>query len=420
MSQNEKVMPATLPAWLTYLESIHPKNIDMGLERLQQVMCRLPIDLSASTVITVAGTNGKGTTCAMIEQACLAAEKSVAVYSSPHLLDFRERVRIDQQMLSAEAFCQAFTQIEAVRGDISLTYFEFTTLAAFLLITDAKPDVAILEVGLGGRLDAVNIIDPDLAIITSIDLDHQDWLGSTRDAIGFEKAGILRANKAAIIGETDVPASVLGVIEQKRVNASFSGRDFTLTQRGDQWIWHGKRQIEQLPAPSLVPMNAATALAAIEWLALPLTDSQLRELVASVQLPGRCQMIHQEPIVILDVAHNPHACRYLVNKLSQLSYARLHIVVGMLKDKDSANCLPLFNDFAPHWYCASLHGPRGSEADWLLAKLPADAEARGFETVTAAYQQALASAAKNDLVLVFGSFHTVADVLQYNAQQQGA
>lgn len=402
-----------LTDWLSYLEQIHPTSIDMGLERVAQVAQRLAFDWRHYQVITVGGTNGKGTTCRLIEQLLLAQGKTVAVYSSPHLIDYRERVRINDRNPPAEQFCAAFAAVEAVRADISLTYFEFGTLAALWMMQQQPLDVIVLEVGLGGRLDATNIVDADIAVLTTIDLDHQEWLGNTRDKIATEKAGIMRQGGIAVIGEPEPPPALLTAVADKAVNAWWQGVEFGYSQDNARWQWHSPTlQLDDLPIPSIPLQNASTALATLARLdALPDT-AVIREVLSVVSLVGRRQRIAAQPDCYVDVGHNPQAARGLLAWLEQQQFSRLHLVVGMLKDKAITDTLQTLQTVDAQWYLASTHGPRGCPAEQLARSVSAwTAQYACFDKVTPAYQQAKHNATAQDMILVFGSFHTVADVL---------
>jgi dihydrofolate synthase/folylpolyglutamate synthase len=421
---NKQHNPATvssessLTQWLTYLESIHPTAIDMGLSRVKTVAERLAITLSDSKVITVAGTNGKGTTCRLLEQVLLDQGKTVAVYGSPHLIDYRERVRLNGEWASASAFVAAFNDIEQARGDISLTYFEFGTLAAMKMMQQWKVDIAILEVGLGGRLDATNIIDPDLAVITTIDLDHQDWLGDTREQIAKEKAGIMREHGNAVIGELDPPASLQHAVDTLQVNAVWAKRDFfshTHTTNAS-WSWQGKSVcFNELPKPHIPFQNVCTALAALETLDLLLSEHNMKHIIANTRLPGRQQKISDSPLVVVDVAHNPQSTKAMRLWLDDYQVSKIHAVVGMLKDKSVTETLAPLSSLNAQWYAANTHGPRGLDAHALADALTQNKVCASciatFDSVNSAYSQALAAYSPGDLVLVFGSFVTVADVM---------
>jgi dihydrofolate synthase/folylpolyglutamate synthase len=402
-----------LEQWLEHLAIIHPQDIELGLGRSAQVYAELALNTSDLTVITVAGTNGKGTTCAMLEHAMLLSGKSVAVYSSPHLIDYRERVRINGQMLSEQQHCQAFQKVENVRGDTQLTYFEFGTLAALQLMTDSGAEILILEVGLGGRLDTVNIVEPNIAVITSIDLDHQAWLGDNREDIAREKAGIFRTHIRAVIGEFDPPQSLYEAAGMYEVTGSWQGQDFSFTedQQGFHWQNH-HRQYTGLPLPHIPAQNASTALQVIDLLGLKLDQGQLRQLFANTQLPGRRQVIQHKPMVILDVAHNPQATRHLATQITQCKYRKLYLVTAMLADKDIEQSLRPLLSLSAQWLLASLDVPRGATSMQLSSVLDAGQKVLEFPDVSQAYGRALEMAKSDDLIVVLGSFFTVAVVLK--------
>ena len=404
----------SLDQWLIYLEQIHPSNIELGLERIAEVFRRLQLDLSQRTIITVAGTNGKGTTCALIEQALLAAKNSVAVFSSPHLLDYRERVRIMGEMLTENAHCQAFLKVEQARGDILLTYFEFGTLAALQLMADSDAKYLLLEVGLGGRLDSVNIVDPNIAVITSIDLDHQDWLGDTKELIAVEKAGIFRANIPAIIGEPEPPSTLVNAVSDYKVKAVWQGSDFDFRIDDKGFHWKGLvGRYDNLPIPSIPVQNASTALQVIETLGLQLDNKQMARVFSQTSLPGRRQVIQTKPTVILDVAHNPHATKLLAFDLKNMKYKNVIAVVAMLADKDIEATLAPMSSVVSHWFCASLDVPRGAPSSTLVsAVLSFEQKVLDYDSVEAAYKCALEKAEEDDLVIIFGSFFTVTKVLE--------
>lgn len=409
----------TLSQWLQYLESIHPTAIELGLTRCQQVADKLGFDFAASTVITVAGTNGKGTTCAFLEQTAIEQGKSVAVYSSPHLLNYRERVRVNGKPAADAAFCEAFTAVEQARGDISLTYFEFGTLAAMVMMYAWQPDVVILEVGLGGRLDATNIIAPDLAVITTIDLDHQDWLGDTRDKIAVEKAGIMRPGIKAVIGERDPPASLTSEVARFQADAVWADQDFTVTEFREDWQWQlNDHTLAQLPYPGIPVQNAATALAALYQLGWLPDREALTRIIARTALPGRRQQLQAAPRVVVDVGHNPQASANIRRWLADYQYDNLYIVAGMLKDKSVAATLAPFEGLHAQWLLAGTSGPRGLAGESLQAALPETERQSSatFTQVTEAYQAARTKCSQSDMILVFGSFLTVADVLALHTE----
>ncbi|MDE1473301.1 bifunctional tetrahydrofolate synthase/dihydrofolate synthase [Xenorhabdus bovienii] len=411
---------SSLMTWLSYLGNLHAKAIDMGLERVGALADQLDLLHPAPKVITVSGTNGKGTTCHTLESILLAAGLKVGVYSSPHLVRYTERVRIQGNELAEQDFCRVFADIEAQRGDITLTYFEYGTLAALQLFKEADLDVVILEVGLGGRLDATNIVDSDIAAITSIALDHIDWLGADREHIGREKAGIFRQGRFAVVGEPDMPHTIAEVADELGSKLFRRGVDWDFSQDVDSWYWRtGDQQFSELPIPNLPLANAATAMGVIYCLlqqndnvSQAINEQAIREGLSKAQLPGRFQIVRENPLVILDVAHNPHAAGYLVQKLAELPRApnsKIRGVVGMLEDKDIVGTLACLAQQIDEWYCASLHEFRGAEANMLAEHL---GDARTFVDVEQAWYQAMAEASAQDIIVVCGSFHTVAHVME--------
>ncbi|WP_440873841.1 bifunctional tetrahydrofolate synthase/dihydrofolate synthase [Thalassotalea sp. PLHSN55] len=402
----------SLPEWLSYLESIHSIEIDLGLERIKLVAQKLNIDFSFAKVITVAGTNGKGTTCAFLENALLKENANVAVYSSPHIEHFNERLRVNKIDVDDQSFINAFEQIEAARADISLTYYEFTTLAAFLVLMAQKPDYIILEVGLGGRLDATNMIDADIAVLTSIDLDHQAFLGDTRDAIGYEKAGIMRGGKLAIVGDDDIPNSVLAHGKEIGADVKVREQDFFLISEKSRWQWRYQDcHFKELLPTNIPQANVATALTVLFELKIALDEPKVNQLIQATSVAGRTELFTQPCHILLDVGHNPHAARYLAVNLKQRGYQKISAVVGMLSDKDIANTLAPLTDVVDHWYLASLSVPRGAQACTLANKLAVDeTKLACFDSVSAAFEQACEQTQEQELVLVFGSFFTVAEI----------
>jgi len=410
-----------LAAWLSYLERVHPRTIDLGLERVARVRDRLDLSLGCP-VITVGGTNGKGSTCALLEAMLRAAGYRVGLYTSPHLLRYNERVRIDGRAATDAQLVAAFERVEAARGDTSLTYFEFGTLAAALLFRDAGLEAAVLEVGLGGRLDAVNLFDPDCAIVTSIGIDHTEYLGTTRESIGREKAGIFRAGRPAVVGDTDPPVTLREHAASIGAHLLLNQRDFGARADAGQWTYwsaHGRRA--GLPWPALRGEyqlgNAATAMAALESVRerLPVDMGAIRRGLVEVELPGRFQVLPGRPVVVLDVAHNPQAAERLGNGLMQMgAFVTTYAVLGMLKDKDIAGVAGALAGCVDHWLLAPLPGPRGATAEELRMRLGAagiSAPAEAFDSVTAAYRHARERARADDRIVVFGSFHTVGDIL---------
>ncbi len=418
----------TLAEWLEYCEKLHAKPIDLGLERVREVAQRMDIRFDCP-VITVAGTNGKGSTCAMAESILSQAGYKTGVFTSPHLVHFEERLRIAEIPVKAAELIASFARVDSARAEISLTYFEFTTLALLDVMVNAELDVAILEVGLGGRLDAVNIIDADCAIITSIDLDHMEFLGDTREKIGFEKAGIMRAGKHAVVSDPMPPASVQAHAEAIGADLWLVGRDFNFSGDKLQWAWAGRgKRFAGLAYPALRGanqlVNASGVLAALTALRerLPITAQAVRNGLAFVELPGRFQIIPGEPNLILDVGHNPHAIAALAVNLDAMGFAPCtHAVFGAMADKDLANMLQRMHPLVDKWYFTDLPTARAAKAADLLStwqgvnmgeKARKDVEAQCFTNPKAALDAAIAKSAPTDRIVVFGSFFTVGGVLQ--------
>jgi dihydrofolate synthase/folylpolyglutamate synthase len=432
----------SVPQWLSYIESLHPQAMELGLTRIQSVAQRLEVLDFQCPVITVGGTNGKGSCVAFLEAILIAAGYKVGAYTSPHLLVFNERVRIAGMAVNDDQLIAAFKQVDIARGDISLTYFEFITLAALVIFQSSKPDILLLEVGLGGRLDAVNIVDPDVAIVTSVALDHMDWLGATREAIGYEKAGIFRSGKPAICGDFNPPASVIEAaeklqapfygqlvsqpaqqrLEEKRYANTFFITDLNSAQP-NSWSWQYQETIyKNLPIPHLPLQNAATALMALYCLKdrLEISMAAITQGLQQAWLPGRFQTLYQreqQREIILDVAHNPAAASYLAKRMAELPANRkVHAVVSILADKDITETLRPLLPLVDIWYVAGLALPRGSAAENIANHLQslgvAAYDVRLAESVSIAFQEALSASQPSDRILVFGSFHTVAAVLE--------
>lgn len=421
LMQNHPIPQATSPLneWLYYLEHLHSQAIELGLERVQRVAAHLELLTPAATVFTVAGTNGKGTTCRMLEAMLLAAGLRVGVYSSPHLVRYTERVRIQGEELNEAEFSHSFAAIENGRGETSLPYFEFGTLSALHLFKQARLDVVILEVGLGGRLDATNIVEPSVAVITSIALDHTDWLGNDRESIGSEKAGIFRSGKPAVVGEADMPASIQQVAEALGAPLYRNGVAWSYSEQGEYWQWQGgETLLAGLPMPNVPLVNAATALAALSYSSLDIDHRAIHAGLQQAMLPGRFQLVCQEPRLILDVAHNPHAASYLAGRLAKLprNGGKVRAVVAMLSDKDIAGTLASLRTQVDEWYCAPLDEPRGARAELLAQHLM---QPRQFIDVETAWRQAMQDADKQDIVIVCGSFHTVAQVMMALDESRG-
>ncbi|WP_448135339.1 bifunctional tetrahydrofolate synthase/dihydrofolate synthase [Stenotrophomonas rhizophila] len=414
--------PQTLSAWLSHIEQQHPATIDMGLERVRSVAQALGLAQPGAHTVVVGGTNGKGSTVAFIEAIARAAGWKVGAYTSPHLLRYNERVRIDGQDVTDEALMAAFNAIEDARGSTTLTYFEYGTLAALYLFAQAGLDLAVLEVGLGGRLDAVNIVDSDVAVITTVDIDHSEWLGEDRETIGVEKAGIIRGWKPVILGETDPPSSVLARAYLLGANAIRGGSDFFADViDAQQWRWRDVGFSIDLPTPALRgPIqlrNAASAIAALRTLDKPLPRAAIAEGVANARIRGRLESVQRTGVdVLVDVGHNPQAARELAAALKAAPVAgRTRAVFAALQDKDAAGVVEALGGQVDDWHLAGLDGARAQSAQALQARLhdtPA-AAAQQHATVADALEAALAAAAAGDRVLVFGSFHTAAQALQW-------
>ena len=422
----------TLSDWLAHAEQLHSKNIELGLDRVRQVAQRLGLAFSCP-VITVAGTNGKGSTCAMLESILAAAGYRTGVYSSPHLVHFEERLRLDGESVPAQELLPHFEAVESARGDISLTYFEFTTLAILRCMAAQGLDAAILEVGLGGRLDAVNIIDADCAVITSIDLDHMEFLGPDRESIGREKAGIMRAGRPAIVSDPVPPDSVIAHAAEIGADLWRHGHDFNVSGDKQQWNWAGRgRRYSSLAYPALRGanqlVNAAGVLAALEVLRrrLPVTAQAIRIGLARAQLPGRFQIVPGQPTLVLDVAHNPHAVAALAENLDAMGfYPATHGVFGVMADKDLAPILARVGPVIDRWYFCDLPTPRAARAAdlagrWQAQNTRRDATASTHASPQEALAAAVAAADPADRIVVFGSFFTVGGVLEQGTPRLGA
>ena len=415
-------LPETLEGWLGLLEARHGQSIQLGLDRVRIVRDALNLPQTCP-VFTIGGTNGKGSTCALLESVLLAAGYRVGLYTSPHLLKYNERVRIDGRDASDEALVAAFAEVERARGEIPLTYFEHGTLAAWVAFCRAGLDAIILEVGLGGRLDAVNVFEPDCAIVTSVAMDHMDFLGDTREAIGFEKAGIFRTGRPAICSDPMPPASLVAHAEAIGARLWITGRDFGFAGDQNQWAFWlaGGSRRGGLAYPALRGtnqlLNASAVMAACEAVRdiLPVPMQAIRQGFMLVELPGRFQVLPGRPAVVLDVAHNPQAAGVLNENLASMGYfPETWAVLGMLGDKDVAGVVRLLRDRVDHWLLASLPGPRGLSAARLaeiLREVGVSGDVHEHDSPAAAYQVAREGAAEGDRIVIFGSFLTVAGVL---------
>ena len=422
VKDNRRLMK-TLDDWLAHCEQLHPKTIDMGLDRVRAVAERMGLRFDCP-VFTVAGTNGKGSTCAMLEAILTQAGFRTGLFTSPHLVRFEERCRIRGQNVDASDLVAAFARVESARAEISLTYFEFTTLAILDTLARAGLDAVILEVGLGGRLDAVNIIDTDCAIITSIDIDHAELLGDTREKLGFEKAGILRTGRPAIVSDPVPPQSVIDRATEIGADLWLLGRDFNYSGDKQQWAWAGRgRRYAGLAYPALRGanqlINASGVLAALTAMRqqLPVTAQAVRNGLALVDLPGRFQVVPGQPALVLDVAHNPHSVAALALSLDAMGfYPTPHAVFGAMADKDLAPMLHRMDPLVDRWYFADLPTPRAAsgaalQAAWQAVTKRTDAVSAVFSTPLDALHAAAAKAQAADRIVVFGSFYTVGGVL---------
>lgn len=417
-------LPTTLDQWLAHCEQLHPKTIDMTLDRVAALCERLGLRYDVP-VVAVAGTNGKGSSCAMLEAIALAAGYRVGLYIKPHLVHFEERCRINGQMASAESLLPHFQAVEAARQGITLTWFEYTTLVVMHALAQADLDLVILEVGMGGRLDAVNAVDTDCALITSIALDHTEFLGNDREAIGREKAGIMRAGKPVVVSDPQPPASLKARADELGADLRQLGVDFNVQGDKQQWAWRGRSQrFNGLAYPALRGanqlLNAAGVLAVFEALRdrLPINAQAVRNGLAMVELPARFQIVPGQPTLVLDVAHNPQSVAALALNLDQMGFfPQTHAVFGAMRDKDLAQLLPYLTPLVDHWHLTDLPTPRAARADELAELVLAASGGRpitvsAHASPSAALQAAAAGADPADRIVVFGSFFTVGGVLK--------
>jgi dihydrofolate synthase/folylpolyglutamate synthase len=413
--------PDSLNAWLSWLEQAHPHEIDLGLARITQVASRLDLISPQSLIITVAGTNGKGSCVAASAEILRAAGYSVGVYTSPHLLHYNERIRINDRLATDEEICEAFDEIYQAceQESVSLTYFEYGTLAAFYLFKKHQTTAMVLEVGLGGRLDAVNILDADIAIITSIDLDHQDWLGNTREKIGFEKAGIMRAQRPMICADTNPPQSLINHALSLNAESYFIEKDFTYQVEDKKWCWWNSEHTEKklYPLPHLPLPSMAAALQMASLLKLDFVKFDLLNLLAEIKVQGRFQHVFaQNRHWVMDVAHNPAAAAYLARRLSDWQTenprAKIHALIAMMSDKDRLGSLANLQSIIHYWYLVDLSFlPRAATVEQLKANLMSlSLLPTSMGDVRSCMQSAIENSQAHDLIVVFGSFFTVAEV----------
>lgn len=410
----------SLSQWLERIEACHPAEIELGLERLRKVVDRLELQLDSSFKIVAGGTNGKGSSLAMLDAILQQAGLTTGRYSSPHFLRYNERVLLNGEPATDDAFCRVFHVIEQARGDIPLTYFEYGTLAALLIMSEAKVDVMLLEVGLGGRLDAVNIVDADLAMVSTVALDHTDWLGPDREAIGFEKAGIYRAGRPALCGDPEPPAALLNTARQLGARLLCRGETFAFEIGDNGWCWRGEAKsgvvaYTDLPDPGLPLSNAAMILQALQYVPWDITEDMVRSGLRNVRLTGRMQReCWRDLDLLLDVAHNPEAAQYLAARLAEAS-TEVHLVLGMMHDKDIAEVVTALKPHVAQWYPVNLPIARAATAEQLRQVLEAQGVAVGSIHVAVDTAEALSDLAEREVtasVVVAGSFFTVAAALE--------
>ncbi|MGB0947460.1 MAG: bifunctional tetrahydrofolate synthase/dihydrofolate synthase [Pseudoalteromonas marina] len=409
---------SSLDDWLFYLESVHPANIAMGLERVADVANNIGLLNTPSKIILIGGTNGKGTTARCLESLLLAQGYSVGTYASPHLIRYNERVRINGQELDDQYHVDAFNKLEQGRGSTPLTYFEYGTLGALAIFKRFEVDYVLLEVGLGGRFDATNIVTPYASVITTIDLDHKEYLGDTRELVAYDKAGIFRKDTPAIIGDLCIPHTMIDYGNEISANMTLSGTDFIFKEHDKTFNWQFEKHNLTLNKPAIPAQNAATALTVLSVLNLLPNVDVIKNCLANLVVEGRFEQLSTEPLVFTDVAHNPESARYLANKL--LSYKdkgfKVHALAAMLADKDKAAVLKELTHLVDDWFLASLGGPRGDSANNLkeaLQSVSTHDKVQSFESVERALSVILPKQQDNVILIVFGSFFTVADAINY-------
>ncbi|KID58179.1 folylpolyglutamate synthase [Pseudoalteromonas luteoviolacea] len=417
MSHIKPSQSSSLDDWLCYLEQLHPANIEMGLERVAQVANNIQLLDTRSKIILVGGTNGKGTTARCMEAMLLSQGYSVGTYASPHLIRYNERVRINGQELADQDHVDAFYQLEQGRGETQLTYFEYGTLGALALFKRYEVDYVLLEVGLGGRYDATNIVTPYASIITTIDLDHKEYLGDTRELVGYDKAGIFRTNTPAIVGDLNIPHTVTDYGDEINADMILSKRDFIFTPLDHGLRWQYQDYDMTLAPPAIPAQNVATALTALARLNLLPEQTKIVEILDNLQVEGRFQKLSDSPLVYTDVAHNPESARYLRTKLLDLKNQgfKINVLVAMLADKDKVAVIDELRDVVDHWTCAALSGPRAESAENMRVALGKvqQQEIAVFDSVHLALDTLVPAQEAHSVLIIFGSFFTVADAIQY-------
>lgn len=416
MSDSIPSQSSSLDDWLCYLEQIHPANIEMGLERVQNVADKMGLIHTPSKVILIAGTNGKGTTAQCLEKLLLSQGYSVGTYASPHLIRYNERVRINGAELDDQYHVDAFNSLEQGRGDVPLTYFEYGTLAALAIFKREAVDYVLLEVGLGGRYDATNIVNPVASVITTVDLDHKEYLGDTRELVGYDKAGIFRSNVPAVVGDLDIPHTVVDYGEQINADLCLSKRDFIFTEDEATFNWQMGKLSLTFAKPAIPAQNAATALSVLAKLDLLPAVTDIADCLKQLQVKGRFQQLSKEPLVYTDVAHNRESARYLATRLQSLQAQgkTIHAIIGMLGDKEHVDVITAMAPVVTHWHVAGLDNPRGLSAQQLTAKVTQSVKVEGtYEQVSDAMRAVLPQLCAQSLLIIFGSFYTVAQAITF-------
>ncbi len=408
---------SSLGDWLSYLEGIHPKNIDMGLSRVSEVAHKMGLLDLKSRIILIAGTNGKGTTARCLESLLLTQNYTVGTYASPHLIRYNERVRVNGAELPDSYHVDAFHALEVGRGQTSLTYFEYGTLGALEIFKRTEPDFILLEVGLGGRLDATNIVSPEASIVTTIDLDHKEYLGDTRELVGREKAGIFRKDILAVVGDLNIPNSVIGYANEVGADLVRANSEYCFSDDGEIFNYQSEQLSLTCATPRIPSQNVATALTTLARLnLLPAVDVVIQTL-ANLQVEGRFQALSDTQYIFVDVAHNPESARYLKQKLSQYKSqgVAVHAICGMLQDKDQLSVVNELKGVVDTWSLASLHCFRGAQASQLqdvMIKAGINS-VEEYDSVSTAMSEAVPNLTKQELLIIFGSFYTVADAIQF-------
>ncbi|CAM4017113.1 MULTISPECIES: bifunctional tetrahydrofolate synthase/dihydrofolate synthase [Pseudoalteromonas] len=418
MTKNIPSQSSSLDDWLCYLESVHPANIAMGLERVADVANNIGLLDTSSKIILIGGTNGKGTTARCLESLLLAQGYSVGTYASPHLIRYNERVRINGAELDDQFHIDAFDLLEQGRGDTPLTYFEYGTLGALAIFKRHAVDYVLLEVGLGGRFDATNIVTPYASVITTIDLDHKEYLGDTRELVGYDKAGIFRAGTPAIVGDLNIPHTVTDYGRQINADMYLSGQQFNFAEYEHTFSWQYQGQQLEFSKPAIPCQNVATALTTLAVLNLLPDETMIRDCLTNLVVEGRFQQLSREPLVYTDVAHNPESARYLAKKLAQLQDQgfKVHALVAMLADKDKVAVLNELNSVVDTWYLAGLTCFRGDKVENLaksMEQVQTHARIEQYQSVDDALDTVLPQLDEQSILIVFGSFFTVAAAINY-------